>query len=95
MPSISIDTIYRTLATFEEMGLINRVSVLDRQSRFDAKMDKHHHFICLKCNRITDFHWPSFDEESLPPDLKGQGHVISRHIEVRGICSDCLKKEEG
>ena len=94
MPSISLDTIYRTLATFEKLGLINRVSALDRQSRFDANIDVHHHFICTRCNRITDFYWPSFDESVLPDELSGKGRVMSKHIEVRGICRNCLKKDE-
>ena len=94
MPSISLDTIYRTLATFEKLGLLNRVSALDRQSRFDANMDIHHHFICTRCNRITDFYWPDFDHSELPDGLSRRGTVMSKHIEVRGICRECLKKEE-
>ncbi len=92
MPSISVDTIYRTLATFEKLGLISRVSVLDRQSRFDANTDVHHHFVCIRCGRIKDFYWPSFDASVLPPDMEQYGHIISKHIEVRGICPECLEK---
>ncbi len=94
MPTISIDTIYRTLGTLEKLGLINRVSALDRQSRFDANTEKHHHFICTECGRITDFYWPSFDSSSLPDELKAQGRILSRHIEVRGICTECLQKKK-
>ncbi len=91
MPSISVDTIYRTLATFERLGLINRVSVLDRQSRFDANTDVHHHFVCIRCGRIKDFYWPIFDTLALPPGMEQHGHIISKHIEVRGICPECMK----
>ncbi len=94
MPSISIDTIYRTLATFEQLGLVKRVSVLDRQSRFDANTDTHHHFVCTECGRITDFYWESFDETPLPEQLHGKGRVLSKHIEIRGICDGCLEKEK-
>ncbi len=94
MPTISIDTIYRTLGTLEKLGLINRVSALDRQSRFDANTEKHHHFICTECGRITDFYWPSFDSSSLPDELKAHGRILSRHIEVRGICTECLQKKK-
>ena len=94
MPSISLDTIYRTLATLEKLGLVNRVSALDRQSRYDANIDIHHHFICTQCGKISDFYWPSFDDSTLPEELAGKGRVMSKHIEVRGICRDCLKKNQ-
>ena len=91
MPSISIDTVYRTLATLENLGIIKRVSGLDRHARFDANIDLHHHFICTKCNRISDFYWPDFDRSTLPEVVEGQGRVLSKHIEVRGVCAECLK----
>ena len=93
MPSISQDTIYRTLGTLEKLGLINRVSVLDRQSRFDANIEKHHHFVCTECGSISDFYWPSFDNSPLPDELEGKGKIISKHIEVRGVCDQCIKKK--
>lgn len=94
MPSISLDTVYRTMATFEKTGIVNRVSALDRQSRFDANMDMHHHFVCTECGGISDFYWPFFDNSSLPEELKTQVSIISKHIEVKGVCTKCRKKDE-
>jgi len=36
IPTISLDTIYRTLATFEEHGLVNRVDTQQSQAHFEA-----------------------------------------------------------
>jgi Fur family peroxide stress response transcriptional regulator len=92
MPSLSLDTVYRNLATFEELGLINRVSAIDRQSRFDANTEAHHHFICTRCANITDFYWEEFDKATLPDEVRGKGSIISKHVEIRGICRACERK---
>jgi Fur family peroxide stress response transcriptional regulator len=90
--TISLDTVYRTIATFESHGLIRRVQVLDNKSRFDTNLQRHHHFVCLRCQRIEDFYWPDFDRMD-PPAVVGElGVIDSRHAELRGVCSDCRRK---
>jgi Fur family peroxide stress response transcriptional regulator len=91
MPTVSLDTVYRTLAMLSEAGVISRVEVLDDRSRFDVNSEKHHHFVCLRCKRVEDFYWPDFDGLALPQDVKKLGEVQSPHVEVRGICSACLR----
>ena len=92
LPTISIDTIYRTLGTLERMGLISRVEVLDNQSRFDPNMELHHHLVCVLCKSIEDFSWPSFDKMKPPVDTGKWGSMLSNHAELRGICTRCLKE---
>lgn len=88
---ISLDTVYRTLGTFEEHGLIKRVHLVDNTARFDINLDKHHHLVCSRCGRIEDFYWEDFDSLQLPDALKKWGEIDSRHVEVRGLCSKCRK----
>ena len=92
LPTISIDTIYRTLGTIERMGLISRVEVLDDQSRFDPTTELHHHLVCVSCKSIEDFYWPSFDKMKPPVDTGKWGRMLSNHAELRGICTRCLKE---
>ncbi|RPH93117.1 transcriptional repressor [candidate division KSB1 bacterium] len=93
MPTVSLDTVYRTLATLNEAGVISRVAVLDDHSRFEVNPERHHHFICLRCKRVEDFYWPAFDGLALPKNVAGLGKVESPHVEVRGICAACLRAE--
>ncbi len=95
MPTISLDTIYRTLATFERLGLIKKVHVLYDQARFDPDTDHHHHFICVRCKKIIDFRWPEFDAMVLPEGTKSFGKILEQQAELRGLCQECLKKGEG
>ena len=91
MPTVSLDTDYRTLSLLSEAGAILRVEVLDDRSRYDVNLDRHHHFVCVKCKRVEDFFWPDFDGLVLPSDVQKLGQVQSPRVEVRGICSDCLR----
>lgn len=87
MPTISHDTVYRTLASLEEIGLISRVDSIGGRARFDANCDKHHHFVCRKCGTITDIY---LDElPALPEAIGNLGSAESLHVQVRGICHNC------
>ena len=39
MPTLSLDTVYRTLTTFEEHDLISRVQTTESHARFEAEME--------------------------------------------------------
>ncbi|HSL87778.1 MAG TPA: transcriptional repressor [Ignavibacteriaceae bacterium] len=57
-PNIAVGTIYKTLETFVEKGLVKKVKTDKDVMRYDAILDKHHHLYCEKSERIEDF----FDE---------------------------------
>lgn len=92
IPSISLDTVYRTLATFERHGLISRVQTVESLARFEARLKHHHHLICSVCNEIMDFQWEGFDQSPLPRDLLAWGAVSTKQAVVYGVCSKCLSK---
>jgi len=90
VPTISLDTVYRTLTTLEQSGVLSRVR-LETRTRFDTNLIAHHHFVCKECNRIEDFYWPVFDRMRLRSKLSTLGKVDTRHVEIRGICEECRK----
>lgn len=90
LPTISLDTVYRTLATFDEYGLIMRVPVTGDQGRFDADTSPHHHFVCQQCKAIYDFMWSAFDNLELPESTESLGKPLDRRVVLRGVCANCL-----
>lgn len=94
MQSLSLDTVYRTLATFEKLGLALRVQTVESQTRFEARKFQHHHLICDRCKKILDFEWKEFDNITVPADVKILGKVTARNAILKGICSTCLQEEE-
>jgi len=54
-PNISVGTIYKTLETFIEKGLVKKVKTEQDVMRYDSILDKHHHLYCEDTERIEDF----------------------------------------
>ena len=90
MPTISFDTVYRTLALFERHDVISRVHCLDDRTRYDPIMKPHYHFVCKKCRKIQDFFWPDLDKLQVPSGAANGGIIEGKYLELRGICQDCL-----
>lgn len=89
LPTISLDTVYRTLSTLEKHRLIIRVQTLESQARYEAKITKHHHAVCTQCGAITDFTWDSFDQAQAPEEIDTWGTVVKRNAVLEGICKGC------
>lgn len=89
LPSLSLDTVYRTLTTFEQLKLVNRVETVESQARYEANIAPHHHFLCDSCGQVIDFAWPSFDQMQPPEDLAAIGAIDRTSVVVHGICSAC------
>ncbi len=92
IPTIALDTVYRTLATFDELGIVKKLHVMGERALFDANLDRHHHFVCTRCKEVEDIYWPEFDNSMLPEQAGRMGQVQSRHLELRGICNRCMKE---
>ena len=58
-PNIAVGTIYKTLETFVEKGLVKKVKTEKDVMRYDAILEKHHHLYCEDTEHIEDF----FDDE--------------------------------
>ena len=93
MPTVSVDTVYRTLTFLEENGLIRKVSRLHGSARFDANVRKHHHFVCTECGGIWDFQSEELDNFPAPAEAATLGAVASVHAELHGICTACQAAE--
>ena len=91
-PSISLDTVNRTLLTLYEMGEASIVEGSGDPKRFDAGMDKHQHFRCLKCKRIIDFHHNPFDDIKVPATISRKFTVLRKTIYLEGICDRCGRR---
>ena len=92
IPTLSLDTVYRTLATLEAHGLANRVDSVENQARFEVVHEEHHHLVCRKCREIYDFQWPSVNDLPLPEDVLRWGRIDRKNVVVYGACQKCLEK---
>lgn len=58
-PSISLGTVYKTLETFVEHGLLARVFTDEGNKRYDPNLKHHGHIYCTNTHEIVDY----YDEE--------------------------------
>ncbi len=89
LPTISLDTVYRTLSTLAKHGLITRVETAESLSRFEVSRIPHHHLICRECGEIVDFKWSLIDEAALPKEIGHWGRVEHKSVVVYGVCARC------
>lgn len=92
MPTVSVDTVYRTLWLLTDLGLLNTLGPRQDSVRFDANVDKHHHYVCTRCGLVRDFESDELNALNIPETVEHFGRIVSSHVEVRGICERCAKE---
>mgnify|MGYP000893313405 CR=1 len=85
-PVFSRTTIYNSLNTLVEAGLVRQVNICAEEQHFDATTSDHGHFLCSKCGKIYDFEVDSVSLNMFCPSgfEKTQGDVF-----FIGVCPDC------
>lgn len=95
MPTLSLDTVYRTLTTFVQHHLIKKVETVDSQAHYEAQMIQHHHLICDTCKEIMDFQWRAFDASAIPEDAEQWGAIKNKSVTIYGTCRKCQAMKQG
>jgi Fur family peroxide stress response transcriptional regulator len=99
VPTVSLDTVYRTLWRLHELGLVVTLGPSYDRARFDANLDHHHHYVCTRCGLVRDFVRPEAgagDERDhliadyVPDGVRALGTITDAHVEVRGVCAACV-----
>jgi len=91
--NISLTTIYRTLETFEKLGIISVANVLHDTARYDANLDHHHHLVCIVCKKVEDFYDDSLANLGLSKKSIDNYKVLSYTVQINGICKNCQKRK--
>ena len=91
-PTISFDTVNRTLLTFYDLGIAGIVEGSGNPKRFDGNQARHHHFQCLRCRRVIDVFNPVYDALPVPPELNARHVVMNVAVHLEGICDECKDK---
>lgn len=94
-PTVSLDTVYRTLWLLTDLGFLNTLGPRQDSVRFDANVENHHHYVCTRCGLVRDFESDDLNTLKIPNAVSRFGLVQSAHVEVRGICDRCRKAERG
>ena len=88
-PSVSLDTVNRTLLTLSEIGIAFIVEGTGEVRRYDANLGDHQHFKCVKCKRIVDFKHAPFDNIDIPDVVSDKFKVLRHTVYFEGLCEFC------
>ena len=89
-------SVYRTLSTFEEIGLVEKTLFQGEPVRYKIKdsqdkCDDHHHvhyFKCKSCQIIIPLKGCIVDKQVR--ELEEEGYQgLSHHLEITGLCPKC------
>jgi len=91
IPTLSKTTVYNTLRMLEEAGFLKTVRLEGQETRYDISPPDHGHFKCLSCGTISDV---PMDLDALFPSGMGKWQVHETSVYFKGICADCLLKQD-
>lgn len=94
MPSMSADTVYRTLSMFADAGVILRMAVPTRRARFDGSVKPHNHFLCEKCECILDLPGDEESERNIPSAAAACGEIREIQVVYIGTCQLCIRERD-
>lgn len=89
-PTLSLTTVYNTLGSFAEAGLVSAITITGTETRYERASTQHHHLLCKQCGRIIDIDitCPNAQRKSI------KGYKIDEvHGYFKGICKRCLQKQ--
>ncbi len=92
-PDISLDTVYRTLATFHEIGLVGIVEGFSLSRRYDPNQTPHHHARCTQCQKILDFDAPNYDQLEIPGSIQSNFDDCRVRVTIEGRCKRCQQSQ--
>lgn len=87
-PTISYDTVHRTLVTFCEIGVASMVEGTGIPMRFEGNLDFHHHVRCVRCGSIFDFYDETYDNLPVAADLQAKFEILKKTVHIEGLCRE-------
>jgi Fur family transcriptional regulator, ferric uptake regulator len=87
VPSLGIATVYRSLKSLQDEGLVCCVEIPGHAPRYErADKGHHHHFHCQKCHAVFDL---EKCVEGLKKLVPSGFQVTSHEITLHGLCKTC------
>lgn len=91
---VNIVTIYRTLTSFENAGILKRVDLQKDSVYYEIAGHHHHHIVCTDCGLVEGFEdcdLDTFSDKVLKSSDKF--NTITKHsLELFGVCKKCCGK---
>lgn len=91
-PGLAYGTVYTALRALVNEGLIHELKFGDGASRFDGRVEEHHHALCLGCGALAEV------EINIPAGQLAEASsqtgfdLRHHHIQFTGYCPKCRQE---
>jgi Fur family transcriptional regulator, ferric uptake regulator len=87
-------TVYRTLASLEQKGILRRVELRQDSVHYELASHHHHHIVCTECGRLEDFKLCTADmlSKKILNRSKTFTGITGHSLEFFGVCKSCIKR---
>jgi Fur family ferric uptake transcriptional regulator len=88
-PEIHLSTVYRTVETLTELGVINHVHIGHGPAVYHLADDSHHHLVCDGCGAIIELPANAFDALVRRVERDYGFRLDAHHFALGGHCRNC------
>ena len=89
-PYIDVSTVYRTLSSATDLGLVSETDMGTKESEFEwIGKDRHHHLICRACGHVTSLDNGYMDGLATLLYEELGFHADLGHFAIFGLCQAC------
>lgn len=91
-PRMSVATVYKSVESLVDIGLVKPISLGRAATRYDASTDEHAHFRCIACNQIDDV---PLNQTPVAKHELEHCEIIGSSVEFYGFCTRCRRRKLG
>ncbi len=92
-PGIAYGTVYSALRALVNMGLVHELKFGDDASRYDGRVEAHHHALCLECGALVEVEIALSASQWSEVRNQTGFKIHDHHIQFTGYCPRCSSKE--
>jgi Fe2+ or Zn2+ uptake regulation protein len=91
LPGLNLATVYRTVETLHEAGLIDLFDTQSEPMRFALRdhENPHGHLVCKHCGRVMDLDVDLIQELANSVAERTEFHIDHHHLTLQGTCLSC------
>jgi len=98
LPGMELSTVYRALDALREADLVVESRLSEGPALYEARASAHPHLVCERCGKISHLEASPKGNRGLLAALAAGSksfEVRELHVVARGICAECLERDEG
>ena len=88
-PSVNQSTVYRTLDTLEDLGIVDHVHLGHGRAIYHLADEEHQHLVCERCEHVEELPVKKLNSFLQMISRDYDFEVDRRHFAIVGLCRKC------